>query len=304
MAHAPMPLAELLKINDASISDIVVSDLLRSAPVIEALPAVPASAGTVHKYNKLTTEPAVGFRDLNDGRDHDHTQRTTVSVDLKILDASFHVDAAGMTPEQRAAEARSHLRSAFAKLEKQLFYGAAAPGDTSGCSGIGDNADYDGLSDDMVADAGGSTASVQTSVYFLRATDDETGVATVFGNNGEIMIGEEYKTLMAGATGSFPAWATDISAYAGFQLGSKYSVGRLANVESTLTDALIYEAMASFKADMDPTHIVMNRKARRLLQASRTATNATGAPAPRPTEVEGIPILVTDQIVNTEAVVA
>jgi len=38
------------------------------------------------------------------------------------------------------------------------------------------------------------------------------------------------------------------------------------------------------------------------LRDSRTATNVTGAPAPRPTEVEGIPIIVTDAIVNTEAV--
>jgi hypothetical protein len=37
------------------------------------------------------------------------------------------------------------------------------------------------------------------------------------------------------------------------------------------------------------------------LQASRTATNPTGAPAPFPTEAFGVPIIVTDSIPEDEA---
>ena len=48
----------------------------------------------------------------------------------------------------------------------------------------------------------------------------------------------------------------------------------------------------------------MNRNALRMLRNSRTAVNATGAPAPRPTEVEGIPIVVTDGIGSAESVVS
>jgi len=88
------------------------------------------------------------------------------------------------------------------------------------------------------------------------------------------------------------------------QLGSKYSAARIANVETALDDDKIYEALSLFPASLQPTHICMNRTALKLLRASRTSTNATGAPAPRPTEVEGIPIIVSDQIVQTEAVVA
>jgi hypothetical protein len=88
------------------------------------------------------------------------------------------------------------------------------------------------------------------------------------------------------------------------QLGSKYSAGRIANVEAALTDDLIYEALSQFPASLQPTMICMNRSSLKLLRKSRTATNVTGAPAPRPTEVEGIPIFVTDQIVQTEAVVS
>ena len=58
-----------------------------------------------------------------------------------------------------------------------------------------------------------------------------------------------------------------------------------------------------FGSGNQPTHIYMNRDSLELLRSSRTATNQTGAPAPRPTSVEGIPVLQTDGILNGEAVV-
>jgi hypothetical protein len=45
----------------------------------------------------------------------------------------------------------------------------------------------------------------------------------------------------------------------------------------------------------------MNRRSLRQLQQSRTATNSTGAPAPFPTEAFGVPIVVTDALLSTEA---
>jgi len=45
----------------------------------------------------------------------------------------------------------------------------------------------------------------------------------------------------------------------------------------------------------------MNRRSLKQLQVSRTATNATGAPAPFPQESFGVPIIVTDAILSTEA---
>ena len=303
MAHTPLSLAELVKINDQNVADVDISDLLREAPVLAAMPAVAASNGTLHKYNKLTTEPTVGFRSLNDGRDHDHTERTTVTETLQILDASFHTDYA-VGEDVIAAEAQSHLQSAFAKAEKQIFYGTVSPGDSAGFNGLLNSGDLNGLSDDMVISAGGSTSSVQSSVFLLRATPDATGIASVIGNDGEISIGARYASMVAGSTGSYDAWVTPIISYMALQLGSKFSAGRIANVEAALTDANIYDALSQFPASLQPNMICMNRASLKLLRASRTATNATGAPAPRPTEVEGIPIIVTDQIVQTEAVVS
>ena len=304
MASTPLPVSELVKINDQNVADVEISDLLRDAPVLAAMPAVEASNGTLHKYNKLTTEPTVGFRSLNDGRDHDYTVRTTVTETLQILDASFDMDAAIYDSELASLEARSHLQSAFAKAERQIFYGTSSNGDASGFNGFYNSADLNALADDMVIDGGGSSVGVQSSVYLIRATPDATGVVSVFGNNGNIDIGSAYQSMIEGASGRYDAWVVPIVAYMALQLGSKFSAARIANVESSLSDDKIYEALAAFPASLQPTHICMNRTALKLLRASRTATNATGAPAPRPTEVEGIPIIVSDQIVQTEAVVA
>jgi hypothetical protein len=46
----------------------------------------------------------------------------------------------------------------------------------------------------------------------------------------------------------------------------------------------------------------MNRRSLSQLRKSRTATNATGTPAPIPREVEGIPIIVTEALSSTEAI--
>jgi hypothetical protein len=71
-----------------------------------------------------------------------------------------------------------------------------------------------------------------------------------------------------------------------------------------LTDALIYSLLELFPAGEPPTLLLMNRRSRAQLQASRTATNATGAPAPLPTMVENIPILASDGVLNAETEVS
>jgi hypothetical protein len=65
---------------------------------------------------------------------------------------------------------------------------------------------------------------------------------------------------------------------------------------------MLYEALALFPASKQPNMIAMNRQSLKQLRESRTAVNPSGAPAERPTAVDGIPIVVTDALVNTEAV--
>ncbi|MCH8046158.1 MAG: hypothetical protein IID44_20795 [Planctomycetes bacterium] len=112
--------------------------------------------------------------------------------------------------------------------------------------------------------------------------------------------------IAGSSTGFLPGYYTPITTHLGLAIGSAVSVGRIANLTEDsgkgLTDDLIYESLETFPAGRQPNIIAMSRRSLRQLRNSRTATNATGAPAPRPTEVEGIPIIVTDGINNVEAI--
>jgi hypothetical protein len=68
--------------------------------------------------------------------------------------------------------------------------------------------------------------------------------------------------------------------------------------------------LENFPSGVMPTHIFMSRRSRSQLQQSRTVTlQGAGSSRPNqpiysplPTEFEGIPIVVTDSILNTDAI--
>ncbi len=289
MAQNPAPLSELIKINDQNVSDVDgISDLLQDAPLLDALIADFASNGTQHKYLKETAAPVVGFRAINDGRDQGHSEDTKVSIDLALLDCSFHVDQMYADEYRYGAEAwiaresQRALQAGFFKAEQQLIYGTSA--DADGFTGLTDASTINGASDEMVVNAGGSTAV--SSVYLIRSVSALTDVTLITGNDGDIGIGDTYQQMMDGSsTGIFNAYVTPVSAYLGLQIGSIYSIGRVCNIDAgsnSLTDDLLSDAISKFPAARQPTHLVMNRRSLQQLQASRTATNPTGMPAPFP----------------------
>ncbi|MGC3968941.1 MAG: hypothetical protein QM775_16690 [Pirellulales bacterium] len=308
MAHDPLSLADLLIINDKNLADLEISDVLDESPVLKALTADVASNGTQHKYTKQTGAPVVGFRAVNVGRELDSSVDTAVTLNLQILDASFQVDLAlangyGKGPAALVAkEGKRHLAAAMFGAERQIFYGVGA--DAGGFVGLADATHLNGLADEMVVSATGATAL--TSVYLLRSPTTKDGVCIIGGNDGKIDIDETVVIQARDGDGKvYPALWTPVTAWLALQIAGARDVARIANIGTaagkTLTDALIYEAMS--RMPKKPTHIAMNRRSREQLRKSRTATNATGQPAPTPEDVEGVPILCTDAIINDETAV-
>ena len=307
MPDSLFALADLLKINDISLAPIDVTDLLNAAPLISRLPYVPATHGTVHKYTKESTAPTVGFRAANAGRAFSKSGDTEVTATLKILDWSYAVDKAiadayvlGGASAFVGREGRRHLRAALFAYEKQILNGTV-DGDAAGFDGFADVID---LANAMCVDAGGTTASTGSSVYMIRAA--ESDVIGVLGNNGVFDMAESVVQNYVASGVNLPVYYTAGTGYCGLQVGSAHSIGRIANLTQDsgkgLTDDLLYELQSLFPTDRQPTHIVMNRRSREQLRASRTATNATGVPAPLPDQWEGIPIIPTDAILNTETI--
>jgi hypothetical protein len=309
MGVGPAPLAELLKINDQNLSDVEgISDLLQGAPLLDALVADSSSNGTQHKYLKQTGAATVGFREINNGLIHGHSVDTPVSVDLKFLDASFHVDSAYADEFKDgrdawlAREANRAMAEAFTVAEAQLINGTDALAD--GFTGLVDAATINALADPMVV-AGGGTVAL-SSVYLIRSTSDLRNAVVITGNEGNISLGDTYSQMMAGADeGLFNAYVTAIGSWLALQVGSIFSLGRIANIDAgsnTLDDDLISSAIEAFPSAGPPTHLCMNRRSNGQLQRSRTATNATGAAAPFPESAFGIPIVLSDGVSNDETV--
>ena len=309
MADSFLTLSDIVKLNDMNLADIDVSDLLQGAPFLAALAACEASNGTNHSYLKETSAPVVGFRAVNAGRFNSTDEDTKVEIALQILDGSFAVDKAladiykkGGAPAYLARRGKRSLKACFAGAEKQIFYGTG--NDSDGFVGLAQCSTVDALADtEHVVDAGGTTVNGATSVWLVRSSDDDTGVSVVMGQDGQIEIGDAVVVKEKDGSGkSYAAYYVPILGWIGLQVGSAFDVVRIANITKqdghTLDDDLLSKALELFPADKQPTHIAMHRKALGQLQRSRTAVNATGAQAPRPTDYEGIPIITTDQLSN------
>lgn len=320
MAESYNTLAGLVQFNDKNLADLNITDLLQDAPLLRVLTAVPASNGTLHKYLKNDGASSVGFRAALAGLAKTASTDTLVTETLAIIDGSFDTDVAladafkGGRDAWLQLELVRTMKQVMAVIEKQMIYGNTSPGNTSGPDGMEDNAALDAIADAMVESAGGSNASTQTSCLLIRHGRDD--FAVVAGNEGKFVVQDEPAIIQRFADATeltagraYPALYVPVTGYIGSQYGSAYSVARICNIEcntltstTAFTDDHIAGGLSLFPASRMPNLIAMNRNALRLLRQSRSAYSPTGAPAPFPAEAFGIPIVVTDQILSTEAV--
>tara|TARA_R100001129_G_scaffold156061_2_gene119198 strand:- start:1258 stop:2178 length:921 start_codon:yes stop_codon:yes gene_type:complete len=306
MADAYMSSADIVNFNESDIS-INISDVLQDAPMLAALSAFSVD-GTVLKYMKKTASAATGFRAANDGRENTTGTYSQVTVNLSIADASFTVDQAiadgykGGRSALLGLQAADHMASLMSTIEKEIIIGG---GGSDGFASLQD--EHNALSEEMVIGAGGTTADTGSSVYAIRTGISDLQVC--WGMDGVISMGETSVVPTAGSsTGDFPGYYTPVSGWVGLKYGGAYSSGRLANLTEDsgkgLTDDLISQLLSKFPAGRGPNFLAMNRRSLQQLQASRTATSPSGRPADFPGDSFGVPIIVTDSIINTEALVS
>jgi hypothetical protein len=296
--------SDVLQFGDAMDADLA-SNVLDDAPLIASLPARDVK-GNVYKYRRKIANPDVGFRAENDGRENSTGEYESVTANLAILDASFTLDVAVASADERGTDAAlaeegvDHLRAQMFGAEQQVIYGS----DVKGFEGLTDVLSY--LDTPMVIGAGGTAANTGSSVFAL--VEGPTDVQVLWGEGGVIDIGEPVIQRVAGTTGHYPAHFVPITGWGGLKIGSTYSAARLCNLTEQankgLNDALMGRLYALFPASRKPTKFVMSGRSQEQLRVSRTATNPTGAEAPLPVEVFGVPIVVTDAVSNTEAIVA
>ena len=314
MADDMLAAADLIA-DALDLSGTEISNVLDAAPVMARMPFVPSSNGTTHKYIAVTQNPVVPFRAINAGKDFDSSIDVAVSATLTYLDISFAVDKAYADVWRRggaealiAREGLAHIRSGFATLEDQFFNDT----DTSAFSGLSVLTPYDTKDDSSgkVIDAGGTTASTGSSVWLLNV-GEMTGVCMVYRGDGPgLELGETIVQNIGAADANISAYYTPGGGWFGSQVPhtSGHGVTRICNLTEDsgkgLTDDLLAQAIAIHPIGQKPTVACMSRRSHRQLQESRTATNATGAPAPFPTEAFGVELIVTDAIPDTETLLS
>jgi hypothetical protein len=282
----------------------LIEDVTTSAPEFRNVLARPMP-GTSYKLTRRTALPTPAFRDANPASLA--SSSSAYVQDLKqmyFLDCPLEVDEMIIKGDSRdigdllSDEAAGALEAAFNVLGRQFYYGTAA--DAKGFAGLQSQ-----LSIDSVF-AGGTTST--TSAYLVDISLQ--GVHFVVGNDGAIELPDWMKQKVS--TGNM-AFVSNLSSFIGLNVGNKDAVYRVRGVNAganKLTDAKGAELLSKVPgriAAKGTLRWFLNRTAAYSLQLSRSAVGqvdagASGLPAfaPFPTELGGVPIIVTDSLLDTE----
>ena len=250
--------------------------------------------------------PTVSFRNANEGVIETKATHENRLVETFIMNPRWGADKAVADRSEDGAEAaiaddaEAHMLGAFITLGKQFYYGAVSGGDAKGHPGLIDAHD----ATNNVVDAGGTTATTGSSVWLVKFGPKY--VQWVWGNDGELVLSDvELRDKEDAGGNKFTAYHQELFAYPGLQVGGLNAIVRIKKLTEDagkgLTDALIASAISKFPTGVVPDVIFASRRSIKQLRASRTATNATGTPAPFPEESFGIPIAATDSILDTES---
>jgi hypothetical protein len=303
-----MAVTTLLDIAKANGSDMVVGlieEVLTVAPEARVMPARTIK-GLNFKTLVRTALPTAGFRDANSGSTPSKSTWENRLVEVYILNPRWECDKAVANAYEDGAqafialEAAGQMTAAMNTLGRQFYYGVNTTfgGDAKGHPGLLAMHDTS-----MVVDAGGTTESTCSSVWAVKGGPQS--VQFVYGMDGELALSElDEQRVLDSNNAPYTAYVQELLARPGLQVANKYGVARIkkltADANKGLTDLLLADLIAKFPIGYKPDFLFMSRRSLSQLKKSRTATNPSGLPAPTPTDYEGIPIVPTDSIVDTE----
>ena len=275
--------------------------------------------GTGFKTLLRTSFPTAGFRLVNEGSEPKKGAYENREVSCAYLDIQLEVDEAvvgaddGAIADMQTLEADGAMKGVLRTLGKQVWYGITSSGDAKGFPGA-----ISVVSSDLTVDAVGTTANTGSSAWLI--VPGAQNAQFIFGGGNVLSMPSWSKQRITRSSKELFAFVSNISGWAGFQWVNTYCIGRIKNLTEDsgkgLTDALVADLIAKFPSDVDlaGSKLFVTRRSARQLQKSRTPTSAndsgakrtsTGVEiaAPWPTESNGIPLVITSGILNTEAIV-
>lgn len=294
-------LLDVIKLNNSDAAVGLIDEASKALPQVR-LGQARTIKGLNYKTLVRTGVPSVGFRLANQGTAVAQSVFEQRLVECFLMNPQFEVDQAVADVYEDgwqaylALEAGGIMEGAMQSLGRAFFYGTKATfGLANSFPGLLQA--YDNTN--MLVEATGVADANNSSVWAVRWGVQH--VQWVLGQGGSASMSDVTKERVVDASSNpYTAYRQELYLRPGLQVGSTFSVARIRNLNvaanTTLTDDMLASLLAKFPTGVRPDAFYMARRSLFQLQASRTATNATGAPAPIPTEAFGVPIEVTDSI--------
>lgn len=259
-----------------------------------------------------TTDGTFQFRDFNEGSEITLPQyevRTTKCANANpVLDIDILLyqrwEADNTLLQKIDGVKKDYFEGVIRQLGRQFYYG-----DLRDNSATPIEKGFPGI-DKMVIpglrfSAGGSTANQQNSLWFICSGARFCSMVYGGGQGQPFKFGEMREETRVEGTKKWTVMTCNFTMFPAVRVRTPQSIAVIKNIGTTLTDAMIYKAIAKMRQfGMEPDFAITTPSAIEMLRASRTATNVVGAPAPLPTDIgTGIPIYWTTSLKDsTEAV--
>ncbi len=320
---ATLNFLDLAKANSNDAVGGIIEDLTNFSPELSTFPAseelIQTPGELAYKTLHRTSRPSVVFAHAGEGFDASKS-------DLRLLDHECYrfggrIEAfkhiadnwkRGGAAGYQAFEAMGVVEAALQKMGSQIWYGVSS--DAKGFPGIKAFTAFGGT---YTYNAAGTTATTASSVYMVKFGERFVQLMPALARNGKGLLDlPDFIVESILDANNKKAWAytSELSSYLGLQIASPHSVVRICNLTAdstkTCTDAKLNAGMRLFPANFKPDAIFMSRRSQQQLQDSRTVTlfgQGTERPnqeaiAPLPVSFEGVPIIATDNILNTDAI--
>jgi len=314
MADKFLTLLDITKRNNADAAVGLIEEVNTVAPELMELKGRPINGitYTAKKRSALPTKPA--FRNANEGSDVVSSTYETSLSQCYFLDAQLQIDEAVVTAGQGegnslssilADESTGVLAQKLISVGDQFYRGTTA--DAKGFPGM--LSMYDSTNCEVTA--GGTTDT--SSAYLVW--NDVQGVHWIFGNNSGLTLNQWTRQQVVDSNSKkFMAYVNNVSGYVGLGFGHTRSIVRIKKIKNNsgnyLTDALVAEALTKMPIFMRRSpnlRLLMNSTAQLTLQKSRSTVVGSKTDsailqfASTATESNGVPIILTDSLPQTEA---
>jgi hypothetical protein len=320
---ATLNFLDLAKANSNDAVGGIIEDLTNISPELGIFPAseeLLSEPGQLN-YQTLhrTARPTVAFAHAGEGFD---ASKSTLSLkDHEAFRFGGRIEAfkhiadnwrRGGAAGYQAFEASGVVESALQTLGKQIWYGVST--DSKGFPGLKAFTPFGGT---YTSTAAGTTATTASSVYFVKFGERFVQLMPALARNGNGLLDlPDFIIESILDANSKKAWGytSELSSYVGLQTAAEHSVVRICNLTADsgkgMNDVKANAALRLFPANFRPDAIFCSRRSAQQWQDSRTVTlfgNGSNRPnqpmvAPRVEDYEGIPVIETDNILNTDAI--